>query len=302
MRRSKLLLYLLLLLTLLNVVVFIYRDSFAYRSFAGRTDLYAPCTTPCEEKWGAFVRDYPDEELAEARRISDSIVDGAKEPAKKLLLLAHFLYEQFHAQEGQPSVSLLQASPLQQFHRLRASKTEALWCGNYASMLAYFSWAQGIPSRVVAIARPGDQHILNECYLEGMGRWVLVDVTSNQLLLADRSGRLLDFQEAKSMLAAGSGLTAITSSGEAKPISAATPVVRNYYLADAANIYFHRVDNQSVYRASEKLRRYLLPVSWYDIYGSAPGGNILYWLKVSGLVIWIFVLFVFCIRQTKFKL
>ena len=302
MRRPKPLIWLLLLLTAANVGMFLFRDHFTYVSYARRAELYGDCDPACWQKWKQFALDYPEAELAEAKRIGDSVVGDEREEGTKVLLLARFLYTSFHEQEGNPSADLLRASPLQQFLRLRHSKSEALWCGNYSSMMAYFCWAQGIPSRVVGVLKPGDQHVLNECYLASAGRWVMVDITSDRFLVADRQGKWLDFQEVKARLLENDTLAAAGSSGSVERLSAAVPVAARYYLADAENIYYHRVDNAAAYRFGEKLKRYVWPVSWYDIYATEGKWNLGFWLKTGLLLSWLLVFFVFCIRQTKFKL
>src|SRR6476620_5745632 len=89
MRKRKITLIICLVLTTINIMVFISRKNFEYYPFATYSELYAPCDEDCVKKWSQFQNDYPATELVEARKISDSIINDSKvSTAQKISVLA----------------------------------------------------------------------------------------------------------------------------------------------------------------------------------------------------------------------
>lgn len=301
-RKTSLLI--LAVLTLVNGVIFFLRDHFQYQPYASYAGLYAPCEQDCREKWSAYARDYPASELAEAKQIADSLWgDSTPTTALKIRSIAKFVYERFRNRAGNPAPALLAASPLTQFHQLSASDTVALWCGNFAQIFSYLCWSEGIVCRNLEIMHPGDHHVLNECYLPETGRWAMVDVTNNVLMVRGHE-QYLNFQEVKDSLARNAVLMAWQLDGNTQkeyewPVHAA--YVDRYYRPDDPAYYYHRMDNSQVYTAPAKTKRYFLPVSWYDIFDRKNGNNLLFYLKDAFILVWLIWLFVFIIGSRKSK-
>src|SRR5690349_12275803 len=164
-------------LTAANLLIYIFRDQFQFMPYSTKSVVYGACGQECINTWQTFRDDYPLNELAEAKHISDSVIGDEQATPKKILAIGRFIYEKFYRQLGSPSSHLNEASPLQQYRMLSASDSVQLWCGNFASMFSWFCWSQGIITRTVEIMRPGDRHVLNECYLAETGQWVMSDVT-----------------------------------------------------------------------------------------------------------------------------
>lgn len=299
MRRPKSLIWLLLLLTAANGLVYLFRSYFQYRPYASREELYRPCDADCRQTWQQYAADF-EEELPATRRLSDSLTRGATTPGEKLDRLARHLKAGFAAQEGRPDDQLLFSTPLYQYRRLKAEPGLQLWCGNYAEMLAYLCWAEDIPARVVAIMKGGDQHVVNEVYLEEKGKWILVDLTSGFFRVSDTSGTPLDLQAFRDEVRAGKRVTVTRLNGPGT-LPPDTAFVRLYYRPDFDHIYYHRV-HINTYSWPNRVVEYLWPRSWYDIYPAQPGSNLPFWIKEVLLLAWLVLFFVFCIRQTKFKL
>ena len=57
------------ILSLVNLLVFLFRDYFQYQPYAGMTTLYRQCDQVCMEQWRAFTEDYPSRDLAEAKQL-----------------------------------------------------------------------------------------------------------------------------------------------------------------------------------------------------------------------------------------
>jgi len=273
-----------LLTTLINAALFLDRDKFAWHEYATPASLYSGDTA----KWRRLVGDYPKDELAKAKGILDSAIDLRGLPSDSAILrIGQFLYNHFHSQIGKPSARLLTASPLQQFRMLAASDTLKLWCGNFASMFVFFCWSQGIACRVVEIMNPEDHHVLNECYLGRKGEWAITDVTNNHLLLYDPGNRryatMIDLRDSRSnhllSLQAGSGGIV------AEPFSAR--FYDKYFGVNNPINFYYRVNNSEIYRTHEKIRRYFLPVAWYEETTDGSQGNILFFTRQFFILLWL---------------
>lgn len=263
------------LFSVLNLVVYFYRDKFAYHKFATASSL----TSPHFGKWRKFVDDLPREHFAEANDILDSLhVDDSTE-ISKILSIGGMLYGRFHNQTGSPSPQLESKLPLDQFKILSSSDTVHLWCGHFAFMFAFFCWSKGIPCRVVEIMNPGDHHVLNECYLPEVKKWVATDVTNNNLLFLDQdTGVYLDL----------AGLRSPSKTMISVLQARDTVVERNLmnidfykrYFGDKNPIhYYYRVDPRQVYKTNEKIKRYFFPVSWYEEFNSPTSTNLPFYVK-----------------------
>src|SRR4030095_1458671 len=122
-------------ITIVNLVIFFYRDKSAYHKYATQSSLYSTDTL----KWKRLIYDYPKQELIEAKIILDSLVDlKNKSTSSKILEIGKLLYEHFHKQKGKPSPFVATATPLNQFKILNSSDSERLWCGDFAAMFVFF--------------------------------------------------------------------------------------------------------------------------------------------------------------------
>ncbi|MGZ5287838.1 MAG: hypothetical protein ACXWB9_11655, partial [Flavisolibacter sp.] len=75
------------------------------------------------------------------------------------------------------------------------------------------------------------------------------------------------------------------------------------YYQDKLPLYYHyRINNEAVYTFKEKSRRYLLPVSWYEIFDVNAGNNYLFQIKRVLFVLWLLSFFVFLISLAKFRI
>jgi hypothetical protein len=75
-----------------------------------------------------------------------------------------------------------------------------------------------------------------------------------------------------------------------------------YFRNDYALYYYHRVDNSKVYTFNNKIARYFLPISWYDIFDEKVRSNALFYLKLTLILLWIISFFVFIRTRTKFRI
>jgi hypothetical protein len=296
--------WLVLVLTLLNLLVFFFRDRFQYQPYGGDEELYGPCDTSCYNTWKEYATDFPRQELKEARMITDSVLAGQPdETISKIRGIGHFLYNRFHDQLGTPPPSLLSHSPMNQYRELSLSDTLELWCGNFAEIFTFFCWSQDITARTIEIMNPGDHHVLNECYLPEENRWIMVDLTNNLIVVRDKEGRALDLIRFYQTLESGNPARAEIVTKDSKRLEtldiSTGSGVPHYYLDRRPLYYYHRVAHEHVYDWREKLRRYVLPVSWYDIYEEEGRSNLLFYIKDLLIGLWLISLIIFMVTRKK---
>jgi len=291
-------------LTATNLLIYIFRDQFQFMPYATKSGLYGVCGQECINTWQTFRDDYLISELAEAKHISDSVIGNETATPKKILAIGRFIYQKFYRQAGKPTSNLDQASPFQQYKMLSASDSVQLWCGNFASMFSWFCWSQGIITRNVEIMKPGDRHVLNECYLGETGQWVMSDVTHHLFLMRDSIGNFVNLADFREGLGNNTPMIAYSVQDTTLAISkvdANAATIRRYYRTSDPLFYYHRIDNSKVYSPNMKIKRYLLPVSWFDILDEEPHNNIFFYIKEVFLFLWLITLFVFLATRTKFR-
>src|SRR5262245_20699923 len=110
---------LLLILSLVNLIIFFYRDRFTYHKYATYASLYSSDTI----RWKKFIDDNPKQELSEAKVILDSLHINKQSTSIKIQEIGKFLYNAFKNQLGKSSTQLVSASPLTQYKILRSSDT-----------------------------------------------------------------------------------------------------------------------------------------------------------------------------------
>jgi len=275
--------------SILNLVIFFFRDKFNYHRFATTSSLNSSDV----DKWRRFIDDLPKEQLTEAKDILDSLHVDSSTPVSKILTIGGMLHNRFHKQIGSPSVLLDSKTPLDQFKKLSSSDTVRLWCGNFAIIFAFFCWADGVPCRVIEIMNPGDHHVLNECYLSGTNQWVVADVTNNNLLVLNQKNNVyIDLINLRS--SAQKELVTIQAKDNSMERNPLNPDFYTRYFGNKNPInYYYRIDTRKVYKTGEKVKRYFFPISWYEEMNSPARGNWLFYVKQLFILFWLisFVLF-----------
>jgi hypothetical protein len=257
--------------------------------------------------WRKFVQSFDAKELIEAKKIMDTVIKYRnKGTAYKIMEIGSFLYNKFHKQTGNPSSDFLKLSPIAQFNTLCRDDSAKLWCGNFAEMFALFCWSQNIVCRVVEIFNEGDHHELNECFNSENNQWIMVDVTFNQLLTRDKHNKFIPLVDFQNLLIKGDSLFAIRASSDSiitTHIDANAYYITNYYKKEKPLYYYHEVNLKKVYSTLNKIKRYFLPVSWYDIYDRNERSNLLFYIKELFALMWLSIfgvlLFAFSRRKVR---
>ena len=280
-------------ITIVNLAIFFYRDKSTYHKYATRSSLYSADTL----KWKKLIYDYPKQELNEAKLVLDSLVDlENKSTSSKILEIGKLLYERFHKQQGRPSSTVARATPLNHFRILNSSTSERLWCGDFAAMFVFFCWSEGIPCRVVELSNPGNHHVLNECYLPESREWVLADVTTNHLLLFNKNRNsfenLLNLKDAL-----WDSLQSFQVEGREIVTRSFMPGFYEKYFGHENPIYYYyRINNFQISKNSEKIKRYFLPIVWYEEVNKTPMSNFRFYARQFFIVLWFFCL-IFLAKQ-----
>jgi hypothetical protein len=220
------------------------------------------------------------------------------------------LRRRFEKQLGRPSIELLKSSPLAQFKKLSSSDSIQLWCGNFAQMFSYFCWSQGIVSRNIEIMRAGDHHVVSECYIPEKKEWALVDLTNNILAAnaienKDQLANFIDFRKHASRyfhVTLPSMPVWRSINDSVVLISIVPSSVYGYYNENVPAVAYHSMDYLQKITTANKIKQYLLPVSWYEILSEEKGSNFLFYVKLALLVLWLISFFVFLISRTKFRI
>lgn len=289
--------FIFLFLTLINIGIFVYRDHFAYHRVASYSSLYSAQT----DKWKKFIDDFSKKELAEAANIIDSSVILKEKPtAEKIAAIGNFIYNQFNRQIGRPLISVQDPSPFSQYKIFSSNDTMKLWCGNLANMFAFFCWSKGIACRVVEIMNPGDHHVVNECYLPETKEWAMVDLTHNHLLFRNKNKEyfnLLDLREGIS----DNEVSILQSSDSGIISSVFSKDFYNKYFANNPSVHFYyRTNTWEVYKTTEKLKRYIFPITWYEEFNSGKKNNWLFYMKELFIFLWL-ISFILLFKRKRFN-
>lgn len=278
-----------LFLTVINGIVFIFRDAFQYTKYSAYEELYAPCGEDCKAKWDDVLLPYSAASLAEAKGLLQPLRLDTGTTLSKVIAISHHLYNRFGKQAGYPREIIHQAGPLEQYKILSADTAQKVFCGTYAQMFSFFCGAAGIVCRILEIYRPGDHHVLNECYLPEQKQWVMVDVTSNTAAVSvnDRLANSQDFVQALNKPASVAVLVAESKTWQPLDQFSFRNQMRSYYQQRHPFYYYHVTQPSVVYSTAAKVKRYFLPHYWYEIYSTAPKSNLLFYGKLILTLLWL---------------
>ncbi|GEM_PF-2843645 len=268
------------LLFIINLVIALNRNrGFAYVNALTTDDLNpAECNKECIEKWTKPNKKFLPAELENGRFIlkKERVLDAAFSDEDKIMRIAGYLYSKFHRQAGQPSAKLNSLQPLQQLQLLSEDTTEKLWCGNFQAMIGFLCTAAGLPNRYVEItsfaeAPSGGTHEVNEVYLEKNKKWVMTDATRNMLLIKNGDTPVSASEYFQYNLQAGNTRlrvlkTASNNSFIFDTLMTETKPGDSFFNKNFFLRYYYMTDLQQVYSPLQKLKRYLLPESWYAVY------------------------------------
>lgn len=286
LRGYRRLILLFVLLTVINAAFFLCRELTDYQPHRTETSLYkAPST-----EWNRYFTDFPVEGQQAAIRFTDSLLQGRDTSRlNQIQVIGAFLYYQFAPQLGRPSFQENYKDPWEMFQYYRADTSRKLWCGHLSMFFTYFCLARGIETRLIELNKPGDHHVVNECFLPGPGKWVLVDLTYDQLLVK-KNDLLLGLTAFRKLQGRSDVLLNVrTANDSTRTIRMDTGYIRNYYADTVRVFYYVTVNPEKVYSITAKAKRYLWPDPWYYELRQQPGNQLFFYLRQAVLLTWLLV-------------
>lgn len=272
------------LLSVINAALMLRRQSSDDEPRRAEAQLYK---APGNE-WNRYFTDFPKEGQQQAIFFIDSLLRGYDTSRlNQIRLIGSYLYRQFASQLGKPSGQEDYKDPWEMFGYYKADRSRKLWCGHLSMMFTYLCLAEGIETRMIELMKEDDHHVVNECYLPGPGKWVLVDLTYDQLFVS-QDDQLLGLQAFRRLQGRSDVLLNVLATGDSNhSMRMDTGYIKNYYGAEIPAYYYKTVNPAVVYSITEKLKRYIWPDPSYYILSERPAALFPYYLRQGSLSAWL---------------
>lgn len=290
LKKYKQLIIALFLLTVFNILIYVNRDNFQYKPYSTYNQLYTNCIdTKCLNKWKASQVQFSKTDLSGAFSISKQR-GGIKENDNthtKLQKIFLLLYVQFYDQLSRPTPEFSSKSALEKYFALQ-NNHEQLWCGNFGEMFLLFCTANNITCRYIEIFKPSDHHVVNECFVPETNRWILIDLTTNVFGINknEQSFGLMDIQQKMVPQNFQIGYSDSNSRIQYDASGKRLTALKSYINSADQFYYYYNIDLKKVYTTTDKIKRYFLPSSWYELFSTVRTGNTLFFLKLLVFSLW----------------
>lgn len=218
---------------------------------------------------------------------------------QKIVKIGQWIVSDFkNTIKGKPIDSILKLPMLDQYDAITKNQTP-IWCGNYANSFLFFCKAFDIETRIVEIFNQGDHHVINECFLPELDKWISIDLTYNYLIFKDDSGKMLNTLDIINIISNNKSLTVNQVYFDTLVSNKLSGNLLKWeqYLRAKPDIYYYKETNPStIYAAKEKIKRYILPNSYYVIFSVTRHNNI--WFYIRAFFIYSFIsLFLYLIYK-----
>lgn len=286
-------------------------DFGSYTKWSTYNDLY-PENGPAVyelEKWQKCRSQYSEEELKEAKKLSSDEA-GIKEDdpvfTKTIKLGQWIINNLWECKTGRPPDSIDRLRPLAIWDAAKSNKTP-VWCGTYGALFLFFCTSQNITCRYLESIGKTDGHVVDECYIPELKKWVMVDLTHKIIMAKDSKGNYLNAVDIKNIYRNGlSNMVWVyyvkkNDSATWMPADSANTEWKLYLGEESILRYYHLIYLTMAYKNSEKLKRYFLPVAWYEIYTEAPRYNILFFIRSFITLIWLLMSIFIVLKLFKLK-
>ncbi len=149
-------------------------------------------------EWTFDYSQAPNSQNIEATKMLYEQMKVVKEDSTlvKIQKIGKFILDNYNNHRGIPIDQMESFTPLEQFKCVVNNQSE-VWCGNFATIFAYFANLAGIPTRNVGASGEMDSislsaHAFCESYIQEQNRWAFVDLTSNKLFVFNENHQVLN--------------------------------------------------------------------------------------------------------------
>ncbi len=275
----------------INGFIFLYRNNgFIYTQYY--IDASSGCDESCIRKWIKPNSNFVETDLNEAHRLlqQNISIDSIASDENKLIAIGAWLQDELSRQTGTKNDSINTLPALQQYYCFKKNSNFSFDCGNFQAMFSLFCTSVKLPCRNLQNIElpgnnpPGGSHVANEVYLKDYNKWVLTDPYRNHLLIKKKNVPLSAIEYLDYNIAAvADTLSVIKESGGKVLIDTIEPArfTPDFYFNKNFILYIYKeTDLRQVYSIPEKIKRYFLPVSWYEVYApQQKNSNLLFHVK-----------------------
>jgi len=273
---------------LANILFFIKRDKTGnYSKYSTYEQLYSEKnnTDKQRRKWENPFKFISVTEKNAAYQLTKSEADITNNDLsfERMVKIGTWIISKFReCKVGKPTDSLSELPMLEQLKAITERKSP-IWCGNYANMFLFFCKASSIETRIIEIINPGNHHVVNECFIPELQKWVIVDLTNNIIYCKNEKADFLNTldlvrssrKKEKVILYHSANDTIVSKSEEPQFMA------WNNYLINKPDIfYYYKINMKEVYSSKNKIKRYLLPISFFEIYSENPVSNFWFFVRL----------------------
>jgi hypothetical protein len=194
----------------------------------------------------------------------------------KIKKIGSYILKKIGSKRGLPMDTMDFLSPLQRFEFAQKNKSK-VWCGDFSDIFSFFANLEGIPTRSVWVEGDANGiksagHSFNETYVEELGKWIFIDLTSNTLGIQNANEEYLNtlqFYNGHQLKTSDLFLTIYHDSVYKTPIDYTNSFYNNYFGSNNNFVFYNsRQFNTQLYSFSEKIKRYFLKCPTFGIYSN----------------------------------
>lgn len=248
-------------------------------------------------KWQKSFQQYSDDEKKTGKELSarEAGIEENEPVLSKTEKLGSWLIKSFwNYPAGQPSDSVDKLRPIELYKASKALQGP-VWCGTYGAIFLFFCACHHITCRYIESIGGPDHHVINECYIPELKQWIIVDLTHKILNATDEKGKYLNAGDIINMYKEDH-TEKINVFYLKDSLSTSTAMADNiktewgqYLTIKNSLLYYYLIDLKTIYSTVQKIKRYLFPESWYEIYSENKNSNSLFFIRSSLLIAWIFI-------------
>ncbi len=279
--RNKKLVLIFIILSVLNVLIFIYREYFQFNPFKNYKELYLNDSGNWNIEFKKVQASLPEFESEKNKWYAPS-----SSTETRAIAIGNMIYASFQSKIGSNYIKEEYEGFASEIPVLNSNNI--IECGTISNVFTFYCSMEGIKSRNIEIMKPGDHHVLNEFFDDKSNKWRAMDITHGLMDVRDIHLNPLNLIELKNQVnSANSLLIKDEKTGIYDTLNSSGIPGYRFYRENHPLYYYHSGVNQEVvYSISQKIKRYVFPVSWYSIYKDKPYINLPHYFKMLTLFCW----------------